>query len=83
MSKETDKTQLALETLMADFLERYSPAQFWDEATEHFTSTEITEMFTSVYPIPLEDIFEALKGNGFKCVPQGNQASFVWLLKQT
>ncbi len=53
-----DKYLEALEELMDSFLERYSPADTWQESNEQYTSTEILEMFNSVYPIPLEDIYE-------------------------
>ena len=63
-----------------EFIKRYAPAKSWEQADEHFTSSEIAEMFNSVYPIPLENIFEALKSNGFTCVPLSGQPTFVWLL---
>lgn len=81
MSENTsDQVLNALSGLMDSFLERYAPAQNWNEADEHFTSAEIAGMFNSVYPIPLDKIFEALTENGFKCVPLSGRASFVWLL---
>lgn len=76
----SEQTEKALANLMGSFLERYAPASSWEEATEHFSSSEIVEMFNSVYPIPLEKIYEALTKKGFKCVPLSGQASFVWLL---
>ena len=38
-------------------------------------------MFNSVYPIPMEDIYEQLREKGFKCVPVSGQGKFVWLLQ--
>ena len=76
----SDQSLNALSGLMDAFLERYAPAASWGEADEHFTSSEIAGMFNSVYPIPLDKIFEALTENGFKCVPLSGQPSFVWLL---
>lgn len=76
----SDQVLEALAGLMDSFLERYAPAKSWEQADEHFTSSEIAEMFNSVYPIPLENIFEALKSNGFICVPLSGQPTFVWLL---
>ena len=76
-----DKYLEALEELMDSFLERYSPADTWQESNEQYTSTEILEMFNSVYPIPLEDIYEQLREKGFKCVPVAGQCKFVWLLQ--
>ena len=76
-----DKYLEALEELMDSFLERYSPADTWQESNEQYTSTEILEMFNSVYPIPMEDIYEQLREKGFKCVPVSGQGKFVWLLQ--
>ena len=82
MPDNTDKVQAALSILMDAFYERYAAAQSWDDTTEHFTSSEIVDMFNNTYPIPSEDIFSDLIDHGFKCVPLAGQASFVWLLKQ-
>ena len=82
MPDNTDKVQAALLILMDAFYERYAAAKSWDDATEHFTSSEIADMFNAVYPIPVEDIFDELRKHGFKCVPLGNEPSFVWLVKQ-
>lgn len=76
----TENVQTALDELMSAFMERYAPAASWEVADEHFSSSEVAEMFNSVYPVPLDKIFEALKANGFKCVPLSGRASFVWLL---
>ena len=76
-----DKYLEALEELMDSFLERYSLADTWQESNEQYTSTEILEMFNSVYPIPMEDIYEQLREKGFKCVPVAGQGKFVWLLQ--
>ena len=76
----TEQAIQALNDLMCEFIKRYAPAKSWEQADEHFTSSEIAEMFNSVYPIPLENIFEALKSNGFTCVPLSGQPTFVWLL---
>ena len=76
----TEQAIQALDDLMCEFIKRYAPAKSWEQADEHFTSSEIAEMFNSVYPIPLENIFEALKSNGFTCVPLSGQPTFVWLL---
>ena len=57
----TEQAIQALDDLMCEFIKRYAPAKSWEQADEHFTSSEIAEMFNSVYPIPLENIFEALK----------------------
>ena len=76
-----DKHLEALEELMETFLERYTPADTWQESNEQYTSTEILEMFNSVYPIPMEDIYEQLREKGFKCVPVANQNKFIWLLR--
>ncbi|MBD9179246.1 MAG: hypothetical protein EGP82_08750 [Odoribacter splanchnicus] len=79
--KSTEENESkALADLMDSFMERYAPASCWNEASEHFTSSEIAGMFNSVYPVPLEKIYEALTEKGFKCVPLSGQASFVWLL---
>lgn len=80
--ESSEQAQQAFNELMAEFLKHYAPATSWGEADEHFTSSEIAGMFNSVYPIPLENIFEALKSNGFLCVPLSGQPIFVWLLKQ-
>lgn len=77
---ESEHVESALFDLMDSFLERYAPASSWETADEHFSATEIVEMFNSVYPIPLEKIFDALKDAGFKCVPLSDRASFAWLL---
>ena len=76
----TEQAIQALDDLMCEFIKRYAPAKSWEQADEHFTSSEIAEMFNSVYTIPLENIFEALKSNGFTCVPLSGQPTFVWLL---
>lgn len=76
----SDQASQALDDLITEFMKRYAPAKSWEQADEHFTSSEIAEMFNSVYPIPLENIFEALKSNGFICVPLSGQPTFVWLL---
>ena len=76
----SDQASQALDDLMCEFIKRYAPAKSWEQADEHFTSSEIAEMFNSVYPIPLESIFDALKSNGFICVPWSGQPAFVWLL---
>ncbi len=78
----SDQAKQAFDDLLTEFLKRYTPASSWGEADEHFTSTEIAEMFNSVYPIPLENIFEELRANGFICVPLSGRPTFVWLLKQ-
>lgn len=78
--KLSEQAEKALADLMDSFMERYAPASCWNEASEHFTSSEIAGMFNSVYPVPLEKIYEALTEKGFKCVPLSGQASFVWLL---
>ena len=76
----SDQASQALDDLMCEFIKRYAPAKSWEQADEHFTSSEIAEMVNSVYPIPLESIFDALKSNGFICVPLSGQPAFVWLL---
>lgn len=76
----SEQAEKALADLINAFMERYLPVASWEEATEHFSSSEIAEMFNSVYPIPLEKIYEALTEKGFKCVPLSGRASFVWLL---
>ena len=76
-----EKYLQALEELIYSFMERYEPAETWQEANEQYTSSEILEMFNSVYPIPLDDIYDQLRENGFKCVPIAGQGKFVWLLK--
>ena len=76
----TEQAIQALDDLITEFMKRYAPAITWIETFLAFTSSEIAEMFNSVYPIPLENIFEALKSNGFTCVPLSGQPTFVWLL---
>lgn len=76
----SEKANEALAELMASFMKRYCPALAWEQADEHMTSSEVVEMFQSVYPIPLDKIFDALRENGFKCVPLSGRAAFVWLL---
>ena len=62
----SDQASQALDDLMCEFIKRYAPAKSWEQADEHFTSSEIAEMFNSVYPIPLESIFDALADFGNK-----------------
>lgn len=76
-----EKHLQALEELIDTFMERYEPAETWQEANEQYSSPEILEMFNSMYPIPLEDIYDQLREKGFKCVPMAGQSKFVWLLK--
>lgn len=76
----SEKAQLALEELLEAFMLRYAPADSWENSNIHMTSSEIAGMFNSVYPIPLDKIFDTLKENGYKCVPLPNQTVFVWLL---
>ena len=76
-----EKHLQALEELIDSFMERYEPAETWQEANEQYSSTEILEMFNSVYPIPLDAIYDQLRENGFRCVPVAGQSKFVWLLK--
>ena len=76
-----DKYLEALEELMDSFLERYSPADTWQESNEQYTSTEILEMFNSVYPIPLEHIYEQLQENGFKYITVTGPGKHPCLLK--
>lgn len=71
----------ALEELLDSFMERYKPADNWQDSNEQYSSTDILEMFNSVYPIPMEEIYDQLRENGFKCVPLAGQNKFVWLLK--
>lgn len=81
MNKElSDKTQAALAELMDSFLEQYHPAESWETADVYMTSAEVMEMFGSVYPIPLDKIYENLREEGFNCVPLPGRTSFVWLL---
>ena len=47
----SDQASQALDDLMCEFIKRYAPAKSWEQADEHFTSSEIAEMFNSVYPI--------------------------------
>lgn len=76
-----DKHLEALDELMDSFMERYESADSWQESNIQLTSTEIIEMFNSVYPIPMDSIYDQLRDNGFKCVPVAGQTRFVWLLK--
>ena len=56
----TEQAIQALDDLMCEFIKRYAPAKSWEQADEHFTSSEIAEMFNSVYPIPLENEIKRL-----------------------
>ena len=47
----SDQASQALDDLMCEFIKRYAPAKSWEQADEHFTSSEIAEMFLSLIHI--------------------------------
>lgn len=67
---------------MTSFLERFEPANNFEEADETLTSTDIQTMFMSMATVDKDELFSALTADGFKFKPSPAGGSFVWLLKE-
>lgn len=84
MTEKENKTDAFLGDVFNYILSKYKPAISAEDATVKLTTADIFTQLQQLCPssaYDAEDVYYMMDSSGFKYHSQGNDLSFVWLMK--